>query len=565
MVIYIYRHTTVVVYSKIRHDRKQSNPKLEVMPLNLLQMSFSGAAFIAAVTAIRAAAINRLPKKAFPILWELVLARLLIPFSVPSAFSVYTLMAALPRIKTENILPAPPRKPPETMSLLVPASTAAPVSVRQVVWLSGMVLCAVFFLLIYLHCLMEFRASCPVCSDYAKQWLKGHPLKRPLSLRQSDKISAPLTYGIFRPVILMPKGTDWQDTDQLQYILLHEYVHVRSFDTAKKLITILALCVHWFNPFVWIMFVLFNRDMELSCDECVIQKFGETSKSAYARILIEMEEKRSSFAPLCNGFCKNAIEERITAIMKTKKLTVITIILTGFVILGTAGIFATSAAASAGGTETVFNGNQARPNNYAIYEPYGLTVNQGKLYYNDKPVRCFEDQMPAKGFRVIAVGYYEKSGVIDVRAVRETVRGKSRLTGLETLSQEEFESREFAVHSEPVSASQSDNNMFAVYENFGLTYDQPQKALFYKGKRIRLFWDSQSNDSQPSGGEAWFLHSVSNWDASGEIDLYAVRDFGQTDANGYGTLSGLRIASAEEFDANTKIFSNQNSAVETAE
>lgn len=535
--------------------------------MNLLQMSFSGAAFIAAVTAIRAAAINRLPKKAFPILWELVLARLLIPFSIPSAFSVYTFIAAFPGMKTENILPAPPRKPPETMSLPVPTSTAAPISVSvpQVVWLSGTVLCAVIFLLIYLRCLIEFRASHPVCDDYAKQWLKRHPLKRPLSLQQSDKISAPLTYGIFRPVILMPKGTDWQDTDQLQYILLHEYVHVRSFDTTKKLITILALCVHWFNPFVWIMYVLFNRDMELSCDECVIQKLGETSKSAYARILIDMEEKRSSFAPLCNGFCKNAIEERITAIMKTKKLTVITIILTGFVILGTAGIFATSAAASAGGMETAFNGNQARSKDYAIYEPYGLAVNQGKLYYNDRLVRCFEDQMPAKGFRVIAVGYYEKSGIIDVRAVRETVRGKSRLTGLETLSQEEFESREFAVHSEPVAVSQSDENMFTVYENFGLVYDQSQKAFFYDGRRVRLFWDSQSSDSQPNGSEAWFLHSVSNWDAAGEIDLYAVRDFGQTDANGYGTLSGLRIASAEEFDANTKIFSNQNSAVETAE
>lgn len=548
-------------------NRKRSDPKSEVMPLNLLQMSFSGAAFIAAVTAIRAAAINRLPKKAFPILWELVLARLLIPFSIPSAFSVYTFIAAFPGMKTENILPAPPRKPPETMSLPVPTSTAAPISVSvpQVVWLSGTVLCAVIFLLIYLRCLIEFRASHPVCDDYAKQWLKRHPLKRPLSLQQSDKISAPLTYGIFRPVILMPKGTDWQDTDQLQYILLHEYVHVRSFDTTKKLITILALCVHWFNPFVWIMYVLFNRDMELSCDECVIQKLGETSKSAYARILIDMEEKRSSFAPLCNGFCKNAIEERITAIMKTKKLTVITIILTGFVILGTAGIFATSAAASAGGMETAFNGNQARSKDYAIYEPYGLAVNQGKLYYNDRLVRCFEDQMPAKGFRVIAVGYYEKSGIIDVRAVRETVRGKSRLTGLETLSQEEFESREFAVHSEPVAVSQSDENMFTVYENFGLVYDQSQKAFFYDGRRVRLFWDSQSSDSQPNGSEAWFLHSVSNWDAAGEIDLYAVRDFGQTDANGYGTLSGLRIASAEEFDANTKIFSNQNSAVETAE
>ncbi len=141
-------------------------------------------------------------------------------------------------------------------------------------------------------------------------------MKRPILVRQSDRISAPLTYGIFRPVILMPKKTDWKNEKQLQYVLSHEYVHIYRYDTVTKLIVTLALCIHWFNPFVWVMYILFNRDIELACDESVIRQFGEKSKSAYSLMLINMEATKSGLLPFCNNFSKNAIEERITAVMK---------------------------------------------------------------------------------------------------------------------------------------------------------------------------------------------------------------------------------------------------------
>ncbi|MDE6318382.1 MAG: M56 family metallopeptidase, partial [Lachnospiraceae bacterium] len=164
--------------------------------------------------------------------------------------------------------------------------------------------------------------SLPVRNDFAEQWLKKCPLKRQISIRQSDRISAPLTYGIFRPVILMPKKINWENTNQLQYILSHEYVHIYRFDTITKLIATITLCIHWFNPIVWIMYILFNRDIELACDESVVRHFGETSKSVYARVLIDMEARQSGLLPFCNNFSKNAIEVRIKSIMKTKKATI---------------------------------------------------------------------------------------------------------------------------------------------------------------------------------------------------------------------------------------------------
>ncbi len=187
-------------------------------------------------------------------------------------------------------------------------------------WAAGTFLCAAFFLICYLRCLKEFRTALPVTEDYASEWIKQHPLKRSISIRQSDKISAPLTYGMFRPVILLPKKTDWTNITRLDYVLYHEFTHIRRFDLLAKLVMIVVLCLHWFNPFVWAMYVFFNRDLELSCDDLVVKHFGEAN-SVYANTLIDMEERKNYGTPLCNHFSKTAIEERITAIMKSKKTT----------------------------------------------------------------------------------------------------------------------------------------------------------------------------------------------------------------------------------------------------
>ena len=328
--------------------------------MNLLQMSFSGAAFIIAVVIIRAVAINKLPKKTFLVLWELVMLRLLIPFSIPSMFSVYTLVThrisstALPEVGSDYTIP--------TMQVLFvtpqgaeqpPADSLSSASIWFIIWCAGTILTALLFVISYLRCLIEFRTALPVHNHYIEKWLAQRPLKRPILVRQTDRISAPLTYGIFRPVILMPKKTDWKNEKQLQYVLSHEYVHIYRYDTVTKLIATLALCIHWFNPFVWVMYILFNRDIELACDESVIRQFGEKSKSAYSLMLINMEATKSGLLPFCNNFSKNAIEERITAVMKIKKTSLLAICIAAILIVGVTTTFATSAAGSSREKSTV--------------------------------------------------------------------------------------------------------------------------------------------------------------------------------------------------------------------
>ena len=319
--------------------------------MNVLQMSFSGAVFITAVVIIRGAAIHKLPKKTFLVLWELVMFRLLIPFSIPSVFSVYTLAnhsissTTWPEAGTGYDIPTMQGLFVATQGAERPPADVSPsVSVWFMVWCAGILLTGLFFVISYLRCLTEFRTALPVRSHYVEKWLGERPLKRRISVRQSDRISAPLTYGIFRPVILLPKKMDWKNEKQLQYVLSHEYVHICRYDTATKLVAALALCIHWFNPFVWVMYLLFNRDIELACDESVIRQLGEKSKSAYSLMLIDMEAAKSGLLPFCNSFSKNAIEERITAVMKTKKTSLFAICIAAVLIVGVTTAFATSAA-----------------------------------------------------------------------------------------------------------------------------------------------------------------------------------------------------------------------------
>ena len=322
--------------------------------MSLLQMSFAGAVMILAIIVIRALAINLLPKKTFLALWGIAVMRLLLPFSLPSAFSVYSLiddhipMTAPAKVpQAFEVLPAETNGQMFTMPSGI-SNTASSISAWAIIWGVGMLVCALVFAIAYWKCRQEFQTSLPVDNGFIRGWLSSHRLKRTISVRQSSRFSAPLTYGVFCPVILMPTSTDWENTKSLQYVLAHEYVHIRRFDSITKLVLITALCVHWFNPLVWAMYVLANRDIELFCDEAVVRLFGENTKATYARSLISMEETRSGLTPLCNNFNKNAIEERITAIMKIKKTSIFSLALAVALIVGVTTVFATSAFASSG-------------------------------------------------------------------------------------------------------------------------------------------------------------------------------------------------------------------------
>ncbi|MFZ2840403.1 MAG: M56 family metallopeptidase [Blautia wexlerae] len=330
------------------------------MYMSLLQMSFLGTVIILLIVVLRAVLINRLPKKTFLILWWIALIRLLVPFSIKSVTSIYSLLQSIysdinpvRTAQTTTFLPIHGNMPEIANGLSeAMVQRTESISILSVIWLAGLLLCFGFFAVSYIKCYREFRFSLPVENDILEAWKEKHPLKRSLSIRQTETIAAPLSYGVIRPVILMPKNTEWKNIYQLRYVLEHEYVHIRRLDMLTKLIMIAAVCIHWFNPLVWVMYILFNRDLELSCDETVVRRFGMDIKSVYATALISMEEKKSGLTPLCNSFSKNAIEERIRAIMKIKKTSKFAVMISAVLVIGVTGGFATSASSLEKNTET---------------------------------------------------------------------------------------------------------------------------------------------------------------------------------------------------------------------
>ena len=317
--------------------------------MTLMQMSLSGGALILAVAVLRRLTLHRLPKGTFPALWTLAAARLLVPFSLPSPLSVYNLTPVQSGTVEAAVgggisPPAIPALAPAYTPYPAAASGAAAVPLWSVLWIAGAAVCALYFLVSYVRCCREFRTALPAEGEWAERWLADHRLRRPIALRQWDRIEAPLTYGLFRPVILLPKNTNWTDSRRLAYALEHEFVHIQRFDAASKLLFTAAACVHWFNPLAWLMLALAGRDLELRCDEAVVRRFGLRAGPDYAMALIDMEERKSGLGPFASAFSKNAIEERIRAIMKLKKTSLAALAAAVVLVCCVATAFATSAA-----------------------------------------------------------------------------------------------------------------------------------------------------------------------------------------------------------------------------
>jgi len=109
------------------------------------------------------------------------------------------------------------------------------------------------------------------------------------------------------------------DVSKLTFVLTHEFCHIKRLDALWKLLAAGVSCLHWFNPLVWVAFVLASRDLEISCDASVVKKLGKHTKKAYAYTLISMVEYQNEITPFYSNFARHAIKERLESLMKTKK------------------------------------------------------------------------------------------------------------------------------------------------------------------------------------------------------------------------------------------------------
>lgn len=341
--------------------------------MNLLELTLQGGVLIGAILLLRLLGRYRLPGWTFRILWGVALARLLIPVALPFPWNIYAGLEHLagfgqaaqtaPGVQTPAEIPAPsqggvipdvPALPMEPGQIPVPEAAPAAVEIPwlTILYLAGAAALALLFLVSYRRGVRVFRTALPLKHPAVNQWRRQIPALRGVPIRRCDRIRSPLTYGLVRPVILLPKGLDYEQ-EEVGYILLHEGTHIKHRDAWWKLLFAAALCVHWFNPLVWCMYVCAGRDLERCCDEAVVRACGLEARSAYALTLLKWEERRSGLLPLCSPFSNKIMKERVISIMKLKKQSAAAIALALVLVTGTTVAFATSPAPEMAGKASV--------------------------------------------------------------------------------------------------------------------------------------------------------------------------------------------------------------------
>ena len=283
--------------------------------------------------------LRKMPKKYSYILWSIVGIRMIFNLPFATNISVFNLFRGFAkRSSTMDTMLAGSRKTnlqratdvlntigtSETSTAHASSNTAANavthtlttsqmvLGILGLLWLIVVALFVAYGIYSYVKCRMLVRTAV-IARDITSA---THKEKASASVWECDRIPSPFVLGIIRPRIYIPFRMPKQEQ---AYILAHEQCHIRRLDPLWKLIAFLLLAVYWWNPLVWCAFFYLVRDMEMSCDEAMIEQFGNEIKQGYSNSLLSfaMERHPYSFAPIAFG--EGDAGRRIKNVLNFKK------------------------------------------------------------------------------------------------------------------------------------------------------------------------------------------------------------------------------------------------------
>ena len=309
---------------------------------------YGGSAMVLLVLVLRLLLKKYLPRGIFPTLWCAAAVRLLLPITIPTHLSVWNLLYTPVAVQSNGVISDALMPFPSlaTNSTAKPAADIAGISPMLLVWLVCAILFAAYFVIGYACMVRRFRGTRIAPQPSIDALLDRFRFSRDPRICVSSSHRAPLTFGVFRPTVLLPEDLPVGDA-QFQLILAHELAHIRRKDCLRKLLLTVCLCLYWWNPLVWLMVWLANRDMELACDEAVLRALGPDCRKAYALTLLDMAQRKPKSAPLCSGFARSSAEERIRAILSFKRIPAWVGISASVLFVLTASVFTTQAVSPA--------------------------------------------------------------------------------------------------------------------------------------------------------------------------------------------------------------------------
>ena len=298
----------------------------------LLNMSLTASVAIGLVILLRFA-LKKAPKVFSYALWGIVLFRLLCPLSIGSTFSVFNLIDTpvedygyissvieyVPAdiVHTENpsvVLPVPGVSEvindalPQGQEQLRADPLEGRTFVATVIWMMGVLAMGIYSIVSYLKLRFKLRVAIPLREN----------------IFIADDIKSPFVVGLIRPRIYLPCNLSEKEQE---YIILHEKHHTKRLDHVMKALAFIALAIHWFNPLVWVAFILAGKDMEMSCDEAVIRKVGSDVRADYSASLLTLATGRRIIAGTPLAFGEGDTKGRIHNLSKWKKPAVWIVIL----------------------------------------------------------------------------------------------------------------------------------------------------------------------------------------------------------------------------------------------
>lgn len=286
---------------------------MEAVFLKMLNMCITAGWIALAVVIIRFH-LKKAPRVVTLLLWGLVAVRLVCPFSVESFLSLipndetipYDIMyAEHPNIQT-GIPGLGSRLNSYMYYELAPniGDSANPmqiiVFVASIIWIAGMGIMMLYALISYIRICQKVKGA--VC------------LKE--NIYYCDTIDTPFILGFFKPRIYLPSGISEEDAN---YVISHEFAHINRFDHVWRPLGFLLLCVYWYNPILWVAYVLFCKDIEFACDERVIRKLGVECKKPYSMALINCSASHKMTAVYPLAFGETGVKSRVKSVLNYRK------------------------------------------------------------------------------------------------------------------------------------------------------------------------------------------------------------------------------------------------------
>ena len=281
--------------------------------LKIVNMSISASWIVLAVLLLRIV-LNKAPKWINCILWGIVGLRLIMPLSLESVFSLIPSPQTIsPEIMT-NATPEINTGIPILNSTINPviSDTFAPeigasanslqilIPIISVVWLIGIASLLVYTLISYLR--LKNKVSTAV--------------RFRDNIYQSEAVVSPFVLGIIRPKIYLPFNMAEQE---MEHVIAHEQAHLRRKDHLWKPLGFIILTLHWFNPVMWLAYILLCRDIELACDEKVVKEFDYVQKADYSQALLACSVNRRMVAACPLAFGEVGVKDRVKSVLNYKK------------------------------------------------------------------------------------------------------------------------------------------------------------------------------------------------------------------------------------------------------